>query len=310
VFGRVGALVLVGGSTACGPAAPEARAVVPHVDPPAVTVAAVAPTGPAASASSLAPRERAAAPRGIWLEPVPAAAPPLAAPAVELLAPFAGTVIPASAAASSRVRVAVTGSSFAAAGGRVAVTLDGDVPRILGEMPAEIPLGDLPSDGRPVGPGRHRLIAVAVDAGGIAYRVPPRASRGPVAVVDFFVGERGALPPDAPFIVVLSPPADGATAVDAILIDCVAVGASLATGEARLVIEITGPSDRWRAELGDDAPRRLRGLHPGEHALELALVTGEGPVRRVLDRVRRVVVVGEAAAAGGLSPSVPDGAEP
>ncbi len=275
-----------------------------------MAAAVATPTGPAAAASSIAAGEHAGAPDGIWLDAVPVAVTPLPAPAVALLAPFAGAVLPASTAASSRVRIAITGPSFVAAGGGVAVTLDGGAPRILREMPAEIPLGDLTSAGRAVGLGRHRLIAAAVDAEGVGLRVPPRVSRGPVSVVDFFVGVRGPLPPDAPFIVVLSPPADGSTAADTILIDCVVVGVSLTDREARLVIEVTGPSDPWRAELGDDAPRLLRGLRPGDHAIELALVTGEGSSRCVLDRVRRAVVVGTAGAAEGLSPAAPGGAEP
>ncbi len=297
----VGALLLWVGLTACRPV-PAASAL--RVDPPrpAAPVAATPPLDELGAAALAAGEVGSTG--GLRLERVPVAARPAGAPMIELLAPFSGAVISLQEAASSRVRVNVASWPLGETGNGVAVMLDGDRPRVLRQAPVEVRLGDLPSDGRPVGPGLHRLVAAAVDAEGIAVRPPPRGSRGSVAVVDFFVGARGELPPDAPFLIVLSPsvPGDGGVAAGAPLVDCFAVGASLAAGEVRLAIELTGPEGRWAVDLGDDEPRRVHGLGPGDHSLEIVLTSGEGSARRVLDRVRRAFAVGPTADLGGLPP--------
>ncbi len=297
----VGALLLWVGSTACRPvpAAPAAGVDAPKLAGPAVVSAPLGELGEAALAAG-----EVGSTEGIRLERFPVAARPAGAPMIELVAPFLGAVIPLQEAASSRVRVNVAGWSLGATGHGVAVMLDGDRPWVLRQAPVEVRLGDLPSDGRPVGPGLHRLVAAAVDAEGIAVRPPQRGSRGSVAVVDFFVGARGTLPPDAPFLIVLSPsgPGDGGVAAGAPVVDCVVVGASLAAGGVRLGIELTGSAGRWAADLGDDDPRRVHGLGPGDHSLEIVLTSGEGSARRVLDRVRRTFALGPTADPGGAPP--------
>jgi len=130
--------------------------------------------------------------------------------------------------------------------------------------------------------------------------------------VDFFVGARGELPPDAPFLFLASPPdpGDGGPLAGAPLIDCIAVGASVAAGQARLAIELMGPGGRSAVDLGDDEPRRIHGLVPGDHVVELVLAAGEGPTLHVLDRVRRAFAAGPAAERAGASPSRAGGMEP
>ena len=71
-----------------------------------------------------------------------------------------------------------------------------------------------------------------------------------------------------------------------------------------------GPGTRSTVELGDDEPRRIHGLVPGDHVVELVLTAGEGPSLIVLDRVRRAFAAGPAAEPAGTSPSRLGGMQP
>jgi hypothetical protein len=190
-----------------------------------------------------------------------------ALPVVEIQSPFFGAVVPAARAAGTRIRLTVENGTISPTAGAIAVLLDDERPRVLHDLSVKLTLRDLIPEDRVIAPGRHRLVAAVLDSAGLAVRADGPVSRGPLAMVEFFVGERGELPDEGPFAVLLQPAGtyNGASDADAITIDCLVVGAG------PLELHVVGPSGDWRFPFDARTPWRLGGLSSGDHVVQVTL---------------------------------------
>lgn len=239
-------------------------------------------SAPSASSAVAGPRAE------VTFERLPAPVPSEPGPHVELLFPYAGRVVHEAKAHDFGVRFTVERW-----GGRVQLALDDFRPVVVEAGTRSVKLGALVPPGRTLGPGLHRLFAVAVDERGLLVRPAGPVSRGPFAVVEFRVGSREPLPGDRPFIAYSQPRGtyNGDRAADGVLIDYYLVGLTLAPDGNRLAVTVEGEGVQHREVLERWQPVAVRGLPSGDFTVKLEVLGPDGKGLAAVPAVHRTITV-------------------
>lgn len=191
---------------------------------------------------------------------------------IELMRPVSGEAIATELVRDYRVRMRVTGQRVTREAEGVLVTLDGGRPRRLPDN-AELKLSELVPAGESLAPGRHVLLAVAVDAKGNILRAAPGERNAPFSLVDFHVGEKTAeLPgPSEPRLFCLAPAGTfhGPEALR-VRLELLAIGAA----PERTLVRVKGEGVDVEQALDIRKPHAVEGLPMGDVEFTAALPRG------------------------------------
>lgn len=284
---RVLSLSLAVGLAACGSGEPRPPVAAP---PPGSTPTPLASTVEPPAAAPSAEPVPAVTPAG--LKPFEHAAPnPI--PHVEIKFPIAEQQIVIPKAARYKVRLKVEDHPMRPDGAGVQLVLDDHPARLVHDV-RPVELGSLVPEGEILEPGDHLLIAYAVDARGVSIKPPAPSTRGPLAVVHFWVGNPGPKPKrseSAPRIIHHAPRGtlNGASAADSAVFDVFLLGAEPGKNGAKLRVDIVGPDDRAKSSIELDRwqAQTVTGLASGDYRFDTALVV-EG--RSVATATRTITV--------------------
>jgi hypothetical protein len=214
----------------------------------------------------------------------PAPEPAGVAPKVRIVAPSMGQAIPEAGAASFVVKLDVKSWPIAPTRGRVHLVLDGRAVHSLANLDQPIDLGALidatqgaaPDAGASLAAGAHVLAAVLARADGESLK-----SKDALAVTEFSVGSRTAasFDPKEPYLVVSEPHGAYADAnADHVLVDFVAVGATLGDGKQSIALALEGPGveGSLMATTTRLVPYYLENLRAGAYTVRLQILGADG----------------------------------
>jgi hypothetical protein len=280
---RLTAVACLVSSGACGgdvPQEPPRAPLAPPSEPPPAAATASATTqsasAEAASADSAPPPREPTEPPAL-VQGTAAADPPKPYPTARIVAPKAGQLIAADAAAEFAVKLDVTRWETAVGAAHVHLILDNRPYKAIYDTKAPMKLSEL-LGGDAISEGQHVLVAFPSRATHESVKTP-----GALSIVEFFVGKaktKGDVDVKKPLLVYSRPKGDyKGDQADHILIDFQLANVKLAPQKEQVLVRVEGPGiegSLTRSVESFGAPLYLDHARSGTYRITTTLLSARG----------------------------------